>query len=326
MPYEPGRLVQPLQQECLFQQQQYGVVYAPQHEIPAGAVPQAGQQPDNGDVQELPPLALAVAAQGDVDVLPEPGGQADVPPPPELSDGTGLIGIVEVLQEVEPEEMPQADGHVRVAGEVKIDLERVRDGADPRRDRCGVRHGGDVLPDGAHLVGDEHLLAQTDHQPLQTLAGLAHRLPPVLQVVGHRLVLHDRPRDQLGEQRYIRAEVHDVPLGRYQPPVHVDGIAHGLEGVEGDTDGQQQPQRRDGCAQQTVQVADGKIRVLEKAQDRQVSHHRDDQHRLGAALPSLTPKVADGQTVAVVEHRGEQHDQNVLRLTPAVKQQAEDKQ
>ena len=148
----------------------------------------------------------------------------------------------------------------------------------------------------------------------------------MLQVVGHRLVLHDRPRDQLGEQRYICAEVHDVPLGRHQPPVHVDGIAHGLEGVEGDTDGQQQSQRRDDRTQQTVQVADGKIRVLEKAQDRQVSHHRDDQHRLGASLPSLAPKVADGQTVAVVEHRGEQHDQDVFRLAPAVKQQAEDKQ
>lgn len=64
VPYEPGRLVQPLQQECLFQQQQYGVVYAPQDKIPAGPVPQAGQQPDDGDVQELPTLALAVAAQG----------------------------------------------------------------------------------------------------------------------------------------------------------------------------------------------------------------------------------------------------------------------
>ena len=51
-------------------------------------MPQAGQQPDDGNVQELPTLALAVTAQGDVDVLPEPGGQADVPPPPELSDGT----------------------------------------------------------------------------------------------------------------------------------------------------------------------------------------------------------------------------------------------
>ena len=58
----------------------------------------------------------------------------------------------------------------------------------------------------------------------------------MLQIVGHRLVLHDGPGDQLGEQRHIRAEVDDVPLGRHQSSVHVDGVAHGLEGVEGDAD------------------------------------------------------------------------------------------
>ena len=147
-----------------------------------------------------------------------------------------------------------------------------------------------------------------------------------MQPLGHIPIFHNGARDQLGEHGDEGAEVHHVALDRCVLPVHVDGIAHGLEGVEGDTDGQQQPQRLDGCAQQTVQVADGKIRVLEKAQDRQGSHHRDDQHRLGAARPPPAPKVADGQTVAVVEHRGEQHDQNVLRLTPAVKQQAGDKQ
>ena len=63
----------------------------------------------------------------------------------------------------------------------------------------------------------QNLLAQADHQPLQALAGLGQILPPVLQIVGHRLVLHDGPGDQLGEQRHIRAEVDDVPLGRHRP-------------------------------------------------------------------------------------------------------------
>ena len=224
---------------------------------------------------------------------------------------------------MEPKEVPQTDGHVRIAGEVEVDLERVGDGAQPRRGRRGVGHGGDLLPDGAHLVGDEHLLAQADHQPLQALAGLRQILPPVLQIVGHRLVLHDGPGDQLGEQRHIRAEVDDVPLGRHQSPVHVDGVAHGLEGVEGDADGQQQPQRRYRRAQQPVDVVDGEIRVLEEPQNGQISHHRQDQHALGALFPLPPAEPADGQTVAVVEHGGEQHDQDILWLTPAVKQQAE---
>ena len=51
--------------------------------------------------------------------------------------------------------MPQADGHVRIAGEVKVDLERVRDGADPRRDRCGAvsyTHLSPALSDGLRTV------------------------------------------------------------------------------------------------------------------------------------------------------------------------------
>ena len=37
--HEPGRSVQPAQQERLFQNQQRGVVHAPQHEVPACPVP-----------------------------------------------------------------------------------------------------------------------------------------------------------------------------------------------------------------------------------------------------------------------------------------------
>ena len=51
-------------------------------------------------------------------------------------------------------------------------------------------------------------------------------------------------------------------------------------------------------------------------------HHRQDQHALGARVPLPPAEPADGQTVAVVEHGGEQHDQDVLWLAPAVKQQA----
>ena len=166
VPHESRSLLQPPQQKNLFQQQQHRVVHAPQHEIPACPVPQTRQQPHDGDVQQLPSLALAVAAQGDIHILPEPRGQTDVPPPPELRHGAGLIGIVEVLQKVESEEMPQPDGHVGVPGEIEIDLERVRDSTDPRRHRRGVGHSGDVLPDGTHLVGDQHLFPQPDHQPL----------------------------------------------------------------------------------------------------------------------------------------------------------------
>lgn len=90
--------------------------------------------------------------------------------------------------------------------------------------------------------------------------------------------------------------------------------------------GSSSPRAGDSRAQQAVQVIDGEIRVLEEAQNGQVAHHRYDEHRLRAALPALGPEMADGQPVAVVEHGGEQHDEDILGLTPAVEQQAEHQQ
>ena len=324
MPHPARGTFQLFQQERLFQQQQYRVVHTPQHEVPAGAVPQAGEKPDDGDVQHLTAQPLAVAAQRNIDILPEPCGQADMPAPPELRDGAGFVGVVEVLQKPEAEQPPKADGHVGVAGEIEVDLERERQRPQPRRDHGGRGHGGDLLPHGAHLVGQQHLLAQPDDKPLHTGAGVRQRLPvPVLQIVRHRLILDDGPGDELGEQRHIGAEVHDVPLGRHHTAVHVDGVAHGLERVERDADGQQQSQRGDGRAQQTVYIGNGEIRVLEEPQNTQIPHHGHDEHRLGPLGLPHGAEMADGQSVAVVEHRGKQHDKDIFRLAPAVKQQAE---
>ena len=67
---------------------------------------------------------------------------------------------------------------------------------------------------------------------------------PLVDLVPQVLVLDDGTGDELGEQGDKGAEVDDVPLSPGVPPVHVDGVAHGLEGVEGDADGQVDVQHR----------------------------------------------------------------------------------
>ena len=83
----------------------------------------------------MPPWPHPVAPQGDVDIVPEPGGQGDVPPPPEVGDGHRQVGMVKVFQEMETKHAAHADGHVTVAGEVEVDLQSVGHGPQPR-------HGG----------------------------------------------------------------------------------------------------------------------------------------------------------------------------------------
>ena len=60
-----------------------------------------------------------------------------MPAPPEVRHGAGKIRIVEILREREAEHPPEADGHVAVARKVKINLQQITHGPEPRTEhRC----------------------------------------------------------------------------------------------------------------------------------------------------------------------------------------------
>ena len=60
-----------------------------------------------------------------------------MPAPPELGDRPGRVGIIEVLEEIDAEELGQPDGHVRVPGEIEVDLQRVA--GDPQPGQAEVQ-------------------------------------------------------------------------------------------------------------------------------------------------------------------------------------------
>ena len=105
---------------------------APQQERPVGPVPDAGGQPDHRKVKHQTAFGFHPgAAHGEVDIIPEPAAQGNVPPPPEFRDGFGDVRVVEVFQESEAEHLTHADGHFRIAGKVEVDLQGVADAAQP---------------------------------------------------------------------------------------------------------------------------------------------------------------------------------------------------
>ena len=67
----------------------------------------------------------------EVDVILEPGRKRNVPTAPKFLYRFGNVGIVEVFNEIEAHHMAQTDRHIGVAAEVKIDLQRVGDRAQP---------------------------------------------------------------------------------------------------------------------------------------------------------------------------------------------------
>ncbi len=237
---------------------------APDDERPAGAVPEAADQHRQHQVAVRDHLALAVAAERDVEVVAQPARQRHVPAAPEVLQRDRGVGRVEVLRELEAEQEREPDRDVRVAGEVGVDLDGV--GVDPDQDL--ERR---VLPGRAeHLVDDVRREVVRDHDLLEE-AGRdqvegAARVDPAR--VARRVELrdqlagaHDRPGHEVREEREVDGELlerrrHEVAA------VGVDDVADRHERVEGDAD------RQDDRVQRERQVeADDRRHALRRVDE-----------------------------------------------------------
>ena len=76
---------------------------APDHEGPAGAVPQPAEQHRDHQVGVAARRAAPVAAERDVEVVAQEARQRDVPAAPEVDDVDRLVGAVEVDREADVE-------------------------------------------------------------------------------------------------------------------------------------------------------------------------------------------------------------------------------
>ena len=78
-----------------------------------------------------------------------------MPAPPEVLDRDGGVGRVEVLREREPEQKRDAYGDVRVAGEIGVDLHRVRVDCDQDLERrVLIRVDEDLVDDVPREVAE----------------------------------------------------------------------------------------------------------------------------------------------------------------------------
>ena len=86
------------------------------------AVPQPADRHRQEQIGVGADVAVAIPAQRDVEIVAQPGRQADVPAPPEILDRHRQIRVAEILGVLEAEHAPEADRHRAVAGEVEEDL------------------------------------------------------------------------------------------------------------------------------------------------------------------------------------------------------------
>src|SRR5262249_24904331 len=145
------------------------VNHSPDDKMPGGAVPEAAQRHGDEEVQTRAPRARAAATQRNIAVIAESSGQRDVPAPPELGDAGGEIRHVKVLSQLVAERVCQPQGHVRVSGEVTVNLDGVRENADPQS-ACGIvaRVCEDRIGKERHAIRDGQLLEEAEDDELQS--------------------------------------------------------------------------------------------------------------------------------------------------------------
>ena len=222
---EEGRdFFQHLEQPQLLHNQKHPVKDAPQDKVPAGAVPQAGQEPDCTDIENL---VFAVAAQRDVDIVPKKGAERDVPSPPELGDRLCNIGVVEVddgsgNRTSFPGRWPYPS---RRKSRSRAGWRRAaRQNHAPATDKpasCPSIYWATSWPCG---VGDHHLFGQAHTEFGDALAEILHRDGAVFDLGGHVAVAHNGA----GYQLMIAGEIHQVFVvgflrrgpGRGRRPAH----------------------------------------------------------------------------------------------------------
>ena len=308
----------------LFRRQEHGKEQSPQDEGPCCTVPQARQQPDNENVAEPFGLGDPVAAQRNVYIVPEPTAQAHVPPPPELRDAGGDVGIVEVFYKMEPEDTAQTDGHVAVTGKVEIEMKNVSRRVKPDEQDGDVRGafvGGDQFVED---IGQQHLFGKAEDEAAGAVGSIGQRVGAMLQLGSDVRVPDDGPGDELGEHGHIRGKVNEIPLGSHIAPVYVDDVAQDLEGVKADADGQGHMEQREGQPGEGVEAADEKVGVFAVAQQPQTDNGGGPQAQLGPFGP--VAEFFGQQAEYITLYDGDDHEYHEPGLTPGIEKQTAEQQ
>ena len=209
-----------------FEHEERAVEQAPDHEVPAGAVPQAAQEEHDDQVEVRRAGRDAVAAERHVEVVAEPARQRDVPAAPELLDVSRDVRPAEVLRE--SGSRTSARGRSPCPSSRR---NRSRSAACSRRCRatrarrssCVGRQREDLVGRAGDDVRDQHLLGEADDEAAHAAGEIVERHDAARELVGDLAVADDRTGDQLRKEQQVQRRVHRallrgrVAAGRRRP-------------------------------------------------------------------------------------------------------------
>src|SRR5688572_21242629 len=113
------------------------MVSTPKQKIPPCSVPDTAKQHRYQKIGVTPNWTPPITAKGDIKVIAKNARERDLPATPQIDDVRGAVWGVEVIRQTNIEEQAQSNGHVAVAGEVEVELHRIREHPGPRLNHRG---------------------------------------------------------------------------------------------------------------------------------------------------------------------------------------------
>ena len=316
-PQPAARLVKPARQKAL-RDLQSAIRRTPCDVIHGRTMPKAADRKRHHDVQRAPKRADAAAAQRNIDVIPEPCGQADVPPPPEIPNGDGEIRLAEILHQVVAQYLRRADGDVAVPAEIAVNLK----GKGDRRQQ-DLQPGG-LLPVAvyridiqARPVGDDQLFKKAQQHHQQTVPnGLFIQRMILVDLTKQVFRALNRSSDQLRKKGDEQRIAHQAALRRELAAIDVDHIPQRLKRVKADAHRQQHVKRRNrqphpqtrGNSRECIGK---KSKIFEKTQNAQIDRKAERQNR---APPRFGLHPPQRQRAEIRHKRARGNQQRILRI------------
>ena len=207
----------------------------PEDEVEGSTMPEATEEHGHEEIKVLAEFAVTVASHGDVKIVLEPGGEADVPTTPELCDGLGFVRTVKILGKLESEQEGNADGHVGVAREVAVNLEGVSiDSKEVLKTavKVGLIENALYEVDG-DVVGNDSLLKKSSDDEKDTCAEHLVGNEERTAYLGDEVTgTNNRTCHELGEETDVEGIVKQTVEGLDVASVNVNRVTERLEGEE----------------------------------------------------------------------------------------------
>ena len=245
-----------------------------------------------------------------------------MPATPKLRDAAAAVGVAEVLCEVEAEAASQTNRHVAVAREVKENLEREGEDAEPGTGGGEFLHRSvqELSRNFRELVGEDYLFAQADEKAENPFAQVCGGHVAVVDFSCHEVVAHNGTGNQLREHGDVEQQAAELLLHGCLTAINVNEIGNGLKRVETDADGKCDVGSGDGHADAGEGGGD-EVRIFERTENRHVAAEA-----CCESQPTVSVAVVDEQSCDVVHCHAAQHEEHIDWFAPGIEQQGEHNQ